>query len=73
MKAEKLAGLPKLAGGRWHPYRRLFATELKGVPVQDVAAAGGWKNVETVQRIYQQSEAKGVLGAVQRIGQSDVG
>ncbi len=38
-----------------------------------LAAASGWKNVETVRRIYQQSEAKGVLGAVQRIGQFDVG
>ncbi|HZD04256.1 MAG TPA: tyrosine-type recombinase/integrase, partial [Longimicrobiales bacterium] len=54
-KAEKMAGLPKLAGGRWHPYRRLFATELKTVPIQDVAAAGGWKSVETVRQIYQQA------------------
>ena len=73
VRAEKLAGLPKLRGGRWHPYRRLFATELRAVPVHDVAAAGGWKSVETVQRIYQQAEAKGVLGAVQRVGQIDAG
>ena len=68
VRAEKKAGLPKLAGGRWHPYRRLFATELKSVPVQDVAAAGGWKSIETVQRLYQQAEAKGVLDAVERVG-----
>ena len=55
LKAERLAGLPKLSGGRWHPYRRLFATELKSVPVKDVAFAGGWKSIETVQRIYQQA------------------
>ncbi len=68
VSAEKLAGLPKLAGGRWHPYRRLFDTELKAMPIKDVAAAGGWKSTETVQRTYQQPEASGVLAAVRRIG-----
>lgn len=68
LRAEKLAGLPKLAGGRWHPYRRLFATELRALPVHDVAAAGGWRSVETVQRIYQRAEASGVLSAVLRVG-----
>ena len=34
-KAEKLAGLPPLAGGRWHPYRRLFANDLKSLPIHD--------------------------------------
>ncbi|MEQ1856405.1 MAG: tyrosine-type recombinase/integrase [Longimicrobiales bacterium] len=67
LRAETKAKLPKLSGGRWHPYRRLFATERKSVPVQDVAAAGGWKSIETVQRLYQQAEAKGVLEAVERI------
>ena len=68
-KAEKLANLPPLTGGRFHPYRRLFAIELKALPIHDVAAAGGWSSVETVQRIYQKSEAKGVLAAIQRVGQ----
>lgn len=69
LRAETKAKLPKLSGGRWHPYRRLWATERKAVPVQDVAAAGGWKSIETVQRLYQQAEAKGVLEAVERISQ----
>ena len=64
-KAERLAELPKLQGGRWHPYRRLWATERKHVPVQDVAAAGGWSSVETVRQIYQQSDPAGVLRAVE--------
>ena len=68
LRAEKKAKLPKLAGGRWHPYRRLFATELRALPVHDVAAAGGWWSVETVQRIYQRAEAEGVLSAIQAIG-----
>jgi len=65
MKAEELAGLPKLEGTRWHAYRRRFATELKALPVTDVAAAGGWSSTQTVQRIYQQAEARGVLSAVE--------
>ena len=64
LKAEKLAGLPKLAGG-FHPYRRLWATERKDLPVQDVAAAGGWKTVETVQRLYQQADGATTLAAVE--------
>ena len=64
MEAERLAGLPKLEQGRWHPYRRLWATERKHVPVQDVAAAGGWNSVETVLKVYQQSDPQGVLRAV---------
>ena len=44
LKAERLAELPKLAGGQFsYPYRRLWATERKDLPVQDVAAAGGWR------------------------------
>jgi hypothetical protein len=34
-----LSVLPKLAGGRWHPYRRLFATELAHVPAEDCGDA----------------------------------
>ena len=64
MEAERLAGLPKLEQGRWHPYRRLWATERKHVPVQDVAAAGGWNSVDTVLKVYQQSDPQGVLRAV---------
>ena len=65
LKAEKLAGLPKLVGGQFHPYRRLWATERKNLPVQDAAAAGGWKTVETVQRLYQQADGATTLAAVE--------
>ena len=43
---------------------RLWATERKHVPVQDVAAAGGWNSVETVRQLYQQADPAGVLRAV---------
>ncbi|HWP36338.1 MAG TPA: hypothetical protein VNL18_02175 [Gemmatimonadales bacterium] len=51
---EARAALPKLAGGLWHPYRRKWATERKHFPLKDVAAAGGWRDVETLLECYQE-------------------
>jgi 2-polyprenyl-6-methoxyphenol hydroxylase-like FAD-dependent oxidoreductase len=45
--------LAKLKEGRWHPYRRKWATERKHMPLTDVAAAGGWKDTETLLTCYQ--------------------
>ena len=42
LQAERDAGLPKLIGGVWHPYRRKWAMERKHWPMRDVAAVGGW-------------------------------
>ena len=39
-------------------FRRKWATERKHLPIQDVAAAGGWKNVSVVQDIYQQADVE---------------
>ena len=65
MKAEKLAELPKLAGGRWHPYRRLWATERKTLPDADVAAAGGWRDTRALKMSYQQADPITVLRVVE--------
>lgn len=65
IKAESLAGLPKINGGVYHPYRRLFASERRHLPDLDVAAAGGWKDPETMRKSYQRSDAVAVLSAVQ--------
>jgi integrase len=54
LRAEAKAALPRLAGGRWHPYRRLFASELAHVPAKVAATLGGWKDTETMVNIYQQ-------------------
>jgi integrase len=59
--AEKRAKLPKLKGGLWHPYRRKWATERKHHAITDVAATGGWKDVETLLTCYQQPDAETML------------
>ncbi len=54
VKAERRAGLPKLDGGLWHPYRRKWATERKHLALADVAEAGGWLSTVTLATCYQQ-------------------
>ena len=62
IKAEVLAELPKLRGGVWHPYRRLWATDMRGcshrkhLPDLDVAAAGGWRDTRALKLSYQQAD-----------------
>ncbi len=55
-EAYEKAKLPRLEGGLWHPWRRKWATERKGMPVKDVAAAGGWSDTATLLKSYQQSD-----------------
>lgn len=68
-EAEVTAGLKPLEGSLWHAYRRKWATERKHLPVQDVAAAGGWKTVHVVQGIYQQPDAETMLNVVLGAGE----
>ncbi len=63
-KAERLAGLPKQQGSLWHAYRRKWATERKHLSPTDVAQAGGWSNVATLQRCYQQADEATMLEVV---------
>ncbi|MHB1861604.1 MAG: tyrosine-type recombinase/integrase [Gemmatimonadaceae bacterium] len=60
-EAEKRAGLPKLKGGLWHPYRRKWATERKELPTKDVMAAGGWADADTLLQCYQQCDHESLL------------
>ena len=62
--AERAAKLPKLQGGLWHPYRRKWATERKHLSLKDVAAAGGWKDVETLTTCYQQPDTDTLLAVM---------
>lgn len=54
-KAEQRAGLLKLKGGLWHPYRRMWAMCRKNMPISDVMAVGGWDDTETFRK-YQQPD-----------------
>jgi integrase len=54
--AEAKAKLPKLDGSLWHAYRRAWATARKHLPIADVAAAGGWSDLTTLLRCYQQAD-----------------
>jgi integrase len=54
--AEKKANVPKLDGSLWHAYRRAWATSRKDLPVVDVAAAGGWNDIGTLMKCYQQAD-----------------
>ena len=58
------AGLSKLDGGICHPFRRKWATERKHLPVKDVAAAGGWKDVGTLLTSYQQADRETMLAVM---------
>ncbi len=55
-RAYALAGLETLKGGLWHPWRRKWATERKGMPLRDVAVAGGWRDPTTLLKCYQQPD-----------------
>lgn len=63
-RAEAAAGLEKLAGGDFHPYRRKWATERKHLPPQDVAAAGSWRDLRALQTAYQQTDEATMLAVV---------
>jgi integrase len=51
-----LATLAAVTGRGWHSLRRQFATELKHVPLKDLAELGGWKCAQTILTCYQQAD-----------------
>jgi len=61
LRRKRRAGLVKLDGSLWHAYRRKWAIERKHLPLRDVAAAGGWKDVNTLLEVYQQADEGSVL------------
>jgi integrase len=67
-KAEKLAKLPKLARGGFHPFRHMLASERRHLPAQDVAAAGGWRSLEMMRNAYQHADAATMLTVVESSG-----
>lgn len=67
-RLESLAGLPTEAGRGWHTLRRKFATELKHVPLPDVAFLGGWQSAQTILKCYQQPDDVTLRSAITRRG-----
>jgi integrase len=51
------ARLEPFPGTLWHAFRRKWATERKNMPLNDVAAAGGWKDVRTLLKSYQKADS----------------
>jgi integrase len=60
-RAEDHAGLPKLVGGTCHRYRRKWRSERSHHPLKAVAVAGGWSDVQTMLRCYDQPDEADVL------------
>jgi len=65
-RAERLAELPHLARGGFHPFRRLWASERRHLPDTDVAAAGGWASIKVMRESYQHSDAATIYAVVDR-------
>lgn len=63
-RAEALAKLEPQEGSAFHAYRRGWATARKHLPLPDVAAAGGWKGTEALQRCYLHADEQTMLTVV---------
>lgn len=63
-RAEEAAGLEPLDGGDFHPYRRAWATARKALPAKDVAHAGGWRDLRSLENCYQQVDHATLLTVV---------
>ncbi len=68
VRAERLAEIPKLAGGIWHPYRRLWGKERKHLPDADVAFSGGWRDERALKLAYQAPDPETTLSVVEEAG-----
>lgn len=63
-RADKLAKLEKEPGSLWHALRRKWATERKGYPINDLAAAGGWRDTPTLLASYLRTDAETIMQVV---------
>jgi integrase len=63
-RAEAAAELPQLEGGDFHAYRRAWATARKHLPAADVAHAGGWRDLRSLERSYQRVDEETLLSVV---------
>lgn len=63
-RAEAAAGLDPLVGSDFHAYRRKWATERKHLPAQDVAAAGAWGDLRSLETAYTHSDEATILAVM---------
>ncbi|HUG00892.1 MAG TPA: site-specific integrase [Longimicrobiales bacterium] len=64
-RGEALAELPHQRRGGWHALRRAWATARKHMPLQDVMAAGGWRDAAALQRAYQHADPETVRAVME--------
>lgn len=50
--------------------RRLWVSERRHLPAQDVALAGGWRSIQTMRDSYQQASPDTVLDTVENAGRN---
>jgi len=65
-RVEAGAGIARIEGRGWHSMRRKFASELREVPLRDLCDLGGWKDPDTVVRVYQRSSEEQLRRALER-------
>ena len=65
VRAESGAELPHVDRGAFHAYRRLFASERKHLPDVDLMRAGGWRDLATMKRSYQQADSATTLRVIE--------
>jgi hypothetical protein len=63
-RAEKLAEVEPLKGGDFHPYCGKWASERKHLSTHDVAAAGGWRDLRSLEDCYQSADDETMLAVV---------
>jgi hypothetical protein len=63
-RAETAAELEALDGGDFHAYRRAWATARKHLPAADVAHAGGWRDLRSLECSYQRVDDATLLAVV---------
>ena len=63
-RASHQAQLIRTRGRGYHSLRRQFATDLKTIPLADLAALGGWKDSQTILKCYMQPDHETMRAAL---------
>jgi integrase len=55
-EAEVAGGISRVRARGPHALRRMFANELRDIPLRDLADLGGWKSSQTIVEAYQRRD-----------------